>query len=102
MKMFCHPYLGMPVDMWTWGRRYLDKKSLDKIWQFQPCCNVAKGGFISKSFSFWFQSPHKCAKNYPEHFFFRWIELKISIWPFFWRLEPKLSEIVPPLAAGQK
>ena len=52
----------------------------------------SKGGLISESFSFRVQSPQKCAKNYPEHLVFRWIELRIVFWhifcTFFGRLQP--------------
>ena len=41
---------------------------------------LAKGGLISESFSYWLQSPKKCAKHYPDHLLFRWIELKIVFW----------------------
>jgi hypothetical protein len=36
-----------------------------------------KGGLILESYSIGLQSSTKCAKNYPEHLFFRWVELKI-------------------------
>ena len=42
----------------------------------------------------------KCAKAYPEHLFFMWIELRIVIWYMFWEIwakVKKLSEIKPPL-----
>ena len=42
-----------------------------------------KGGLISESFLYWLQSPKKCAKNYPEHLLFRWIELRIVFGTFF-------------------
>ena len=42
-----------------------------------------------------------CSKHYPEHFFFRWIELRIcsDLAHFLgeWRQIEKLSEINPPL-----
>ena len=28
--------------------------------------------------------------NYPEHLFFRWIELRIVIWHFFWEIGAKV------------
>ena len=53
-------------------------------WQFEMTISICKGGLITESFSRWLQSPKKCAKNYPEHLFFRWIQVRI----FFGRLEP--------------
>ena len=36
-----------------------------------------KGGPISESYCLWLQNLKQCARNYPEHLLFMWIELTI-------------------------
>ena len=37
----------------------------------------------------WLKSSKKVPNLYPDHLFCRWIVLRIVIWQFFWRFEPK-------------
>jgi hypothetical protein len=55
---------------------------------------LPKGCLISEGFPYWLQSHKKCAKNYPEHLFFRWVEHRIVIWGIFWEIGAKVKNFL--------